>query len=172
MRFTHLFGVLALSTALPTAVRAQASGPIPAVGQRVRIERTDAPRLTGKVVAFGVDTLVLQEQVNVPVTLVPMASVARYDVVVGRDRWRGARRGMSFGGVIGLALVGAAVVGDLNCDECFIPATVFAVPAGAILTLAGAGIGAVLAPERWAPIGTRGATTAPARGHVGLAISF
>jgi hypothetical protein len=142
------------------------------VGQRVRVERAGAPRLTGKVVAFGVDTLVLEEQVNVPVTLVPLASIERYDVVVGYDRWRGARRGTFFGGVLGLALVGAAVSADLRCDECFIPGSVFAVPAGALITLVGAGIGAVLAPERWAPIGTRGATTAPARGRIGLAISF
>jgi hypothetical protein len=166
----RLAGLIAIVVACPVVLPAQ--GPVlqPAPGQRVRVEREAGPLLTGNVVAWSGDTVRIQAEATREVTAVPRGSILRYEASAGRDRWRGARRGAFIGGVLGAAVVAAGVASDLSCDECFVPISVFAVPAGVALTLIGTGVGAMIGTERWEPAPASGATALPGRMRLGLAI--
>ena len=138
--------------AQPTA----ALGPL--IGERVRFELREGPRADGIVQVVDADTIRLRPHWRRDSTALlralPLAEVRSYRVAMGRDRWRGARRGSAIGGLIGLALVGAALHVDRTNDrEYIIPVTVLAVPAAVILSGVGAGVGAIVAAPRWsAPV--------------------
>lgn len=123
-------------------------------GARVRVvapSRTPA-RETGTVQAMGPDSLVLV-RVGGGRLAIPYREIDTVRVSLGPDRWRGARRGASLGALVG---VGAGVIGgalgarnvSLGIGES---ALVGAAGAGVLGAGIGAGVGVLLAPERWRP---------------------
>jgi hypothetical protein len=140
--------LVALGFACPLAARAQSPVPRPATGQRIRVERLDGPRLTGNVVAWSADTVGIEAHGTRRVTLVPVASIVRYEVSVGRDRRRGALRGLIVGSVVGASVMVAVTSADRN--NSYAPPMAVVVPIGAVLFGAtGAGLGALIGTERW-----------------------
>lgn len=164
--------LLALWCASPTMGFAQTSFPLPAVEARVRVHRVDAPRVVGTVVAWGPDTVAVRTDDSRTVTPIPVAAITGYEQLTGRDRWRGARRGAAIGAGVGVLLIGLAIRDDLDCSDCYIPATVVAVPAALVLTVVGSGVGAVIAPARWTTYGARRESRLPTAARVGFRLGF
>ena len=90
----------------------------------------------------------------VPLSEIVSVEVSRSQRTGGEAFMRGAAYGAAIFGAISLAGIGAAAVYDMSgkCDDCFIPATAFAVPAGAMLTFGGSFIGGLIGSgfrDRW-----------------------
>jgi hypothetical protein len=118
-------------------------------GTRVRVELTNGVVLKGLVSAVERDSLYLLADNTASSRAVATAFIRTLQHSVGRDRWRGARRGALVTSVISLAAVGLAVYTDTHSRDVIIPSTLFVVPLGAVFTGLGAGIGAAAAPETW-----------------------
>jgi len=154
------------------AGRAHAQGvPGPAIGDRVRLEIADSVRrVTGTVAAHRGDTITVETHGEF--RLVNIGSIERYELSVGRDRPRGARRGALVGGALGLALlVGAAIEDAHSTKDVLVPGVVLVAPLAVGITALGAGVGAIAAPERWETRWARSARR-PSALRVGLALSF
>jgi hypothetical protein len=167
-----LCSLLAVGSARPTIGLAQVSFPLPAVESRVRVHRIDAPRVVGTVVPWGADTVAVRTDDSRTVMPIPVASITGYEMLTGRDRWRGARRGAAVGAGVGVLLIGLAIREDLDCGDCYIPASVVAVPAALVLTVLGSGVGTVIAPARWTTVGARRESRLPTGARVGLRLAF
>jgi hypothetical protein len=167
MRLLIPCAALALCAAGP--LRAQAVGPAaphPEVGDRVRLEMRDGVRIVGIVTALGRDTIRLRGDRAGATATFPLTAVRGYETSAGRDRRRGAWAGALVGGVLGAGLVAFALHEDATAQgDYMITATMVAVPAAVALVLAGAGVGALVAPERWtAPMPARAGGPPAARG--------
>ena len=117
------------------------------IGSRVRLEITSGAQVIGTIVALESDTIRVASR-NAAVA-VPRNSVMSYDVSLGRERGRGARRGALAGGALGFAVVVASLGRDtatVNRQPSDLRA---AVPIGIGLLALGAAIGSALAPEQW-----------------------
>jgi hypothetical protein len=151
MRCTVLLAVV-LSGVVGANALAQANAPVQP-GQRVRVRSTvtSTPELTGVVEAVRPDTLLVRDDDRSVATAVPLPTVDRLQVSLGRhSHWvRGAGIGFVVGAVTG-AVLGAA--GHNEEDVFFGPgATAFM---GAILlspigAATGALVGLMVKTERW-----------------------
>ena len=159
-----------------------AQGAYPRIGAHVRLT---APALqmrgvTGTVVDMTADTLFIVRWHQAPRTAIPVDKLSRLEVSSGKNR----RRGMAWGGAIGLIVGGLMGVGIAGLTESesgpdgISSSEDVAIIAGTtgLITLMGVGLGAVMAPDRWQdatlhPPGNRGTREGgPLR--VGLRIAF
>ena len=146
------------------------------VGTRVHVETTAGEHIRGTLTAIERDTLrVIVGGVEPPFAfaLAAVKTVARFE---GYDRERGAVHGLLNGGKVGLVLIGVGLFLDRgDSGDNIVSASMLTVPAAVIVTLIGAGAGALSAPERWGVpqrVSLRLDAT-PARGaYVGLTVRF
>lgn len=145
----------------------------------IRVEQTSRPKwLTGRLLAADSQVLTLRSRDRPHV--VPLSAVERVDVSVGyigpKVRMRsGARRGFVLGAAVSGALLVLGVAADLTteCEDCMLPASVWAlgysVSITASTTAAGAFFGALSSGERWRrvslPVEVRSSRSSPAREH-------
>jgi hypothetical protein len=120
-------------------------------GTRIRVTTTTGDRMIGRFVRLRGDSLWMSAEDSEGTVVYPGSAMRRFEMSLGRSRWRGARRGAAITGAISLVAIAFAVKADLEYEgDFFIPVSAFVAPAGVLLTLAGAGVGALAAPERWA----------------------
>ena len=143
-------------------IEAQALGGI-ATNARIRVETTNGNLETGRVTAVRGDSVWLRIDHADTVVAYVAAQLRAYELSRGTPHARGARRGALVSGAIGLVAVGVSWYADLSAsrEEINFPSILFVAPAALVVTLAGTGLGAVLAEERWA---------APAAIHVGVGV--
>jgi hypothetical protein len=151
LRRCIMFAVV-LTVSAPQTMRGQRPGDA-TLGVRVRLETASGRRVTGTVVGVDADSIRVVTHSTAPGIAVPRATIIGYEVSVGREHARGAKRGALAGGALGLAVMAAS----LNRDTATVdrqPADLRrAVAFGASLVAAGAAIGATFAPERWESVG-------------------
>jgi hypothetical protein len=171
---THLIGAVVLGV-LPIHLRAQSpSSPPLAIGERVRLEIADsARRITGTVVARQGDTVAINPRGAATNILVAAKSIDRYEVSAGRERGRGARRGALVGGALAIGLITVVAIDAANHpqQDVMIPWQIAVLPPAVVITGLGAGVGAIVAPERWETRWTRTARRESGV-RVGMALSF
>jgi hypothetical protein len=119
------------------------------VGSRVRIDTADGALVTGTVVSVDADTARIASGHATSALAVTRSRIVSYEVSAGRERARGAKRGTLIGGGIGLAVIALSLRRDTTTVDRQASDLGIAIPAAAIVTLLGAGLGAALAPERW-----------------------
>lgn len=156
-------------------------------GVRVRVS---APALLGgrydaTVGARRGDTLALV-RAGSPTLDIPISAVTRVEIFQGESRIDGARRGVLWGGAIGLALGAIVALGpnEYNCEyEVCDPAdaysdTEFTALIGLGGLLWGAGIGALVGRDRWQRLDLPGGRLSLSLhrssgvGHLGMRLSF
>jgi len=171
--------VLALTCLSPpiAAVAGQDPDPAPA-GTRVRVTTTEPrpERVTGTVVEWRGDTLVLAPQDGGGSVRVPTAALAQLEVSRGRrsNAGRGARWGFLGGAVLGTGLGAAFADAQVVSNGAIVAlAAGFGGLTGMLL---GAGIGAGIHSERWEDVPAKdvSASLMPSRNGLtfGVAIAF
>jgi hypothetical protein len=147
----------------PVSVRAQSSPSRPAPDQRVRINLVGgSATVEGRVVGWMADTLVLGGPIlnGAPLDTsmrIPRASIASYQLGLGRDHGRGFARGVKagalVGGSIGLALLITGALMDNECTDFCIPPVAVGAVLGVGTTLGGVLLGGmfgtIAAPQIW-----------------------
>ena len=130
---------------------------------RIRVETTNGNLEIGRVAVVRGDSLWLRIDRADTVAAYSAAQLRAFEISRGASHWRGARRGALIGGALGLIAVGVSLHADLTTrEDVIIPSTVYIAPAALLLTLAGAGLGAVVVEERWG---------APATVRIGVGVS-
>lgn len=131
---------------LPAALFAQYSTPVgPAPGSRVRVANAGEPEpVLGRVIAFGGDSLLLGSTSGRARARLPLGDLTRIDVSDGRDRWASAYRAGVLGALLGTAY-GVLTLGKEDPTGGLVSALAGAI----VIAPIGAGVGAILAPERW-----------------------
>ncbi len=162
-RFVQLLLPL-LAAASVTTAHAQRISTVP-FGSRIRIETCLGAPIVG---AFGgvrsdsiqvvIDSVVTSTTSFQPDRIVVARAIAvdcAWTYSVFERYGNRAGRGALVGAGVGLALIGAALAGDLAYERrggaAQLPATAFAVPVALILTGIGALIGSASGPEQWSP---------------------
>jgi hypothetical protein len=120
------------------------------IGSRVRLDTASGSLVTGTLMSIDADTIRLANSGAGTMVAVPRARVISFDVSAGHERGRGARRGALAGGAVGLVVIAASLRNDTTTVNRQPSDLRLAVPVGLGLVALGAGIGAALAPERWA----------------------
>lgn len=144
--------LLAVSVSASTTVRAQARND-PPVGERVQLTTADGVRVVGRVTSVTGDTIRLRVGARVRDTMaLLLGRFATYAPSVGHDRVQGAGYGVLVGATAGAAVLFVARRADRReRGDVFVSNTTLAAPAAVLLTALGAGLGALVAPERWGP---------------------
>ena len=174
MRFLALVRVvLAIAcSAASNEVLAQAARGI-APGARIRVETSNGDLVMGRVAMVRGDSLWLRAVRTDSLTVYSGASVRQYEISLGKDRWRGARRGAAITGAISLIAVGLVLRDDLTTtSDIMIPSTLFAAPLGLAFTLLGTGAGALIAGERWSKPETKLRIGAAPGMYRGIRVSY
>ena len=138
--------VVAMLTTQPATARAQVT--LPTVGERVRMQLRGGERVTGVVSALAGDTLELLTDHAVGWRVV-RADIEQLEISVGHDRGRGAAWGALAGGIVGAGFIIVGLVADSRPNDATFPSTAFTLPAAALTTALGAGIGFLVGPEQW-----------------------
>lgn len=143
---------------------------------RVRIETRQGGLITGTVLDANRERIEMRVTRGNTTVSILLDSIRQYERGLAPNRKRAAGRGALIGGAVGLLGVAAAVNHDRHVvGDNYTPATWLAAPTAVILTLLGAGIGALSAPVRWEP--PVRVSVAPSRAidggiKVGLTIRF
>jgi hypothetical protein len=117
---------------------------------RIKIATTNGLLHIGRVNVIRGDTLWLQDERSDTVAIFPAASLREYNLSSGRNRWRGARRGALVAGTISLVGAGFGLHETRKSNDAdFVPPIFVAATLGAMFTLVGSGVGALLEQERW-----------------------
>jgi len=168
-----------------TAVIASAQLPTIPVGTRVRVSAASPNGdVVGDIVSESADSIGVDTRAGT--RFVPLATVKRLDVSMGRSHSEGGSRGLAIGAIGGGAIVATLLaVGHFTYDdkcpaeECLdpLPFGLVLVPAGIVAgSIAGAIVGALAGSEQWhtAYIVLPRVSIAPREraAHVGLALRF
>lgn len=146
------FALLLAPLLAPRALAAQylAVPPAPGGAVHLQVPRLSVPEVSGRLRAFGGDSVVLAMSGDRAVLRLPLSQVQRVDVDIGRDRPLSALRGAGIG-LVGGGLLGTTLLGEDDGLARFIGSIVGA-GMGFVL---GAGVGVIVAPQRtrtaWAP---------------------
>lgn len=142
----------------PLAVRRPPEHPVPAPfdeGARVRVtlRAEDFPRVTGEFVQMDWRSLVISGEETGPLSR-SWSSVRLLEVSRGRTRggaaWKGATLGAFVG--MGLGIISGALVSRYLPTETEASILLGGMGVGLVGSGIGAGVGAVVAPERWHPV--------------------
>ena len=141
-----------------------------AAGTRIRVEARGADRetpLDGTLVALDSTKLTLRTELGTAPTIVQRSDVIRIATHSGRHTNAAA----AIGALIGAGAAAVFVLrsaGNEGCGGCALPIVILGIPAAA----AGAGLGVLVAPDRWTgvPWPDQGALTLAARGPIGVQV--
>jgi hypothetical protein len=160
--------VVAMLSTQPATARAQVT--LPTVGERVRMQLRGGERVTGVVRSLAGDTLdLLTGRAD---WRIARAEIEQLEVSMGRDRGRGAAWGALAGGILGAGLIIVGLVADSHPNDATFPSTALTLPAAAITTTLGAGIGFLLGPEQWGPPTNIGVDLRPSSRRLQVGFSF
>ena len=139
-------GIVTLSWAGPSPTLG-AEQPALAAGTRIRVEARGADRenpLDGTLVALDSTKLTLRTELGTAPTIIQRSDVIRIATHSGRHTNAAA----AIGALIGAGAAAVFVLrsaGNEGCGGCALPIVILGIPAAA----AGAGVGTLVAPDRW-----------------------
>lgn len=170
------WAALTLACVAPVLAPLHAQGVPPrAVDARLRIQTRQGNVFVGRVVRSSPDSLLLRvDELPTPL-VIPQRDVKTFAESLGKQRSRGAVRGALWGGGIGLVILGVAAAADASrsSEANSVGNTSFAAPAGLLLTVLGAGLGAALAPEEWGlPTAVRFGVTRQGAGQLAVGVRW